>query len=117
VFCERKGKVYGESWTNADVIGCAMLMDANQSDLYFFKNGQLQGLAASGVRCTMAWHPAVSLFGPGTELEVNFGPRFEFEPTGLPETLVGVSEPPQSDSIVAPEPEEKRTRIDENQPS
>ena len=122
VFNERKGKNYGAPWTNNDVIGCAIIMSdsADRADLYFFKNGQPQGLAVSNVSCKAPWYPAVSLFGLDTLVETNFGPRFEFEPFGLPENPlpapipVAIEAEPIIDqpTPVAAEPEEKRAKID-----
>ena len=72
---------YGASWTNNDVIGVALDMDAGT--IAFYKNGVAQGTAFTGL--TGGWKPAFSsdygTSGRGIVFWANFGQRpFSYTP-------------------------------------
>lgn len=50
---------YGEAWTQGDVIGCALDLDAGT--VAFARNGVHLGCAFEGIRRNVAYFPAVSL--------------------------------------------------------
>jgi hypothetical protein len=73
------GAAYGDSWTNGDVIGIALDLDAGT--LAFYKNGSDQGTAFTGISGT--YTPGVSNGGAtsSSTFDVNFGQRpFAYTP-------------------------------------
>jgi hypothetical protein len=65
------GTAYGATYTNNDVIGVALDMDAGT--LTFYKNGTSQGTAFSGL--TGTWFPAAQNPGAALTETFNFGQR------------------------------------------
>ena len=73
------GAAYGDSWTNGDVIGIALDLDAGT--LAFYKNGSDQGTAFTGISGT--YTPGVSNGGvtSSSTFDINFGQRpFAYTP-------------------------------------
>lgn len=53
------GLSYGEAWTQGDVIGCAVDMDAGT--VAFSRNGAYLGCAFTGIKRHLPYFPAASL--------------------------------------------------------
>ena len=66
------GSSYGATWSNNDVIGCAL--DIDGGTVTFYKNGVSQGVAYSSLS-TSTWFLGVSCRGSTTTAYANFGQR------------------------------------------
>jgi hypothetical protein len=67
---------YGATFTNNDVIGVALDLDAGT--ITFYKNGVSQGQAFSGISLTAAWLPIIQIYrstGTTQSAFINFGQR------------------------------------------
>ena len=88
--------MYGSSFGPGDVIGCYISLNTDEpaeNVMKFFKNGEDQGVAYSGLELHEKGvvFPAVSLFGAGAKVLVNFGPSFIYE-QGVPVGANPISE-------------------------
>lgn len=68
IYRDNTSFTYGATWTSSDTIGIAF--DADTGQLYFYKNGVAQGLAAT-VPTGQTYFPAVAIYN--TSVRHNFG--------------------------------------------
>lgn len=73
------GEDYGESWYDVDdVVGAGFIFETQE--IFFTKNGQLQGIAFTHVPLEPDLYPAIGLYDVGVKLDVNFGrKKFQFD--------------------------------------
>ncbi len=76
-YTSNSGTAYGSTYTNGDVIGTALDMDAGT--LTFYKNGVSQGVAFSSLSGVFV--PAMASYGGGNYFTANFGQKsFTYTP-------------------------------------